>query len=369
MSALFSPIALRDLTLDNRIIVSPMCQYSGEQGKTSSWHAMHLGTLALSGAGGLIVEATGVAPEGRITHGCLGLWDDAQEQAFAETLAAVRAWSGMPIGIQLGHAGRKASAGRPWEGGAPLGQAEGAWRCIAPSAEPFDAGWPVPEALDRDGMKRTIADYVQAVTRAARLGFDLIEIHAAHGYLLCQFLSPLANKRGDEYGGGIDNRMRFPLEAAEAMRAAWPAERPMGARLNGTDWLEGGITTEEAVRFAGALKEIGLDFVCVSSGGNSAAARIPVEPGYQVAQAAEIKRATGIATMAVGLIANAQLAEEIVASGKADMVAVARALMDDPRWPWHAADALGAEIDVAKQYVRARPKLWPGAAFRKAGVE
>ncbi len=366
MPALFDPIQLSGLTIGNRIIVSPMCQYSADAGAASSWHAMHLGTLALSGAGCLIAEATGVAPEGRITHGCLGLYDDATEQALGETLKAVRTWIDMPIGIQLGHAGRKGSAQRPWEGGAPLGDVEDAWRCIAPSAEAFNEGWPAPEALDKEGLKGAIADFTQAVERAARLGLDLIEIHCAHGYLLSQFLSPLANKRGDEYGGSLENRMRFPLEVATAMRAAWPAERPMGARLNGTDWLAGGITTEEAVAFAGGLKEVGMDFVCVSSGGNSARAKVPVSPGYQVAHAAEIKSATGIATMAVGLIVDARHANEIVESGLADMVAVARALMDDPRWPWHAADALGAEIEVAPQFVRARPDKWPGAALRES---
>jgi 2,4-dienoyl-CoA reductase-like NADH-dependent reductase (Old Yellow Enzyme family) len=365
MPALFDPIQLRDLTLSNRVIISPMCQYSATAGSASSWHAPHLGQLAQSGAGCLIIEATAVSAAGRISEGCLGLYDDANEQALAEVLKSVRAWSAMPIGIQLAHAGRKASVRRPWEGGAPLAAAEGAWSSIAPSPEPFNDGWQNPEALDRSAMKKVIGEYTQTVARAGRLGLDLIEIHAAHGYLLSQFLTPLANKRADEYGGSQEKRMRFPLEVASALRAAWPAERPMGMRINGTDWLDGGITAADAIAFAGALKDIGMDFVCVSSGGNSAKAKIPLSPGYQVALAADIKAATELPTMAVGLIVDAHHADEIITSGQADMVALARAILDDPRWPWHAADSLGVSLDVAPQYARARPETWPGAAFRK----
>ncbi|MDP6473898.1 MAG: NADH:flavin oxidoreductase/NADH oxidase [Alphaproteobacteria bacterium] len=367
MPALFDPILLRDLQLDNRVVISPMCQYSADAGSASSWHAMHVGQLAQSGAGCLILEATGVAAAGRITKGCLGLYSDANERAFAALLESVRAWSAMPIGIQLAHAGRKASSQRLWQGDGPLAAAEGAWPCIAPSPEPYDEGWHRPEALDREGMKSVIGEFTQAVARAERLGFDLIEIHAAHGYLLSEFLSPLANQRADEYGGSLENRMRFPLEVAAAMRAAWPARRPMGARINATDWLQGGITVREAIAFAAALEEIGLDFVCVSSGGNSAAAKIPAVPGYQVALAAEIKAATGLAAMAVGLIVDPHQADEVVRSGGADMVAIGRTALDDPRWPWHAADSLGVPLDVAPQFARARPATWPGAAFRKGG--
>ncbi|MDA0230151.1 MAG: NADH:flavin oxidoreductase/NADH oxidase [Proteobacteria bacterium] len=365
MPALFDPLQLRGLTLSNRVIISPMCQYSAKEGSASSWHTPHLGQLAQSGAGCLIIEATAVSAAGRISQGCLGLYDDANEQALAETLKSVRAWSAMPIGIQLAHAGRKASVRRPWEGGAPLAAAEGVWPSIAPSPEPYKDDWQTPEALDRSAMKKVIGEYTQTVARAARLEIDLIEIHAAHGYLLSQFLTPLANKRADEYGGSQEKRMRFPLEVATAMRAAWPAARPMGVRINGTDWLEGGITAVDAIAFAGALKDIGMDFVCVSSGGNSAKSKIPLAPGYQVALAAEVKAATGISTMAVGLIVDAHHADEIITSGQADMVAIARAVLDDPRWPWHAADSLGVSLDVAPQYARARPKTWPGAAFRK----
>lgn len=365
MPALFDRLQLRNLTLSNRIIISPMCQYSASAGSASSWHALHLGQLAQSGAGCLIIEATAVSSTGRISQGCLGLYDDANEQALAEALTSVREWSAMPIGIQLAHAGRKASVCRPWEGGAPLAETEGAWCSVAPSPEPFNDGWQTPEALDRNTMKKIIGEYTHAVVRAVRLGLDLIEIHAAHGYLLSQFLTPLANKRTDEYGGSQQKRMRFPLEVATAMRAAWPADRPMGMRINGTDWLDGGITVSNAIAFAGALKDIGMDFVCVSSGGNSANAKIPLTPGYQVRVAADIKAATGLPTMAVGLIVDAHHANKIITSGQADMVAIARAVLDDPRWPWHAADRLGVSLDVAPQYARARPETWTGAAFRK----
>ena len=367
MPALFDPIALRDLQLNNRIFISPMCQYSGEEGSASSWHAMHLGQLAQSGAACLIIEATGVSAAGRITKGCLGLYGDANESALAAVLKSVREWSAMPIGIQLAHAGRKASTQRPWQGDGPLAADDGAWTCIAPSPTAYNEGWHTPEALDRDGMKSVIGEFTQAVARAERLGLDLIEIHAAHGYLLSEFLSPLANKRADEYGGSAENRMRFPLEVATAMRAAWPAARPMGVRINGTDWLAGGIVIEEAIAFAGALKEIGLDFVCVSSGGNSAEAKIPATPGYQVALAGQIKAATGLAVMTVGLVVDPHHADEIVASGEVDMVAIGRSVLDDPHWPWHAADSLGVPLDVPPQYARARPATWPGAAFRKSG--
>ena len=333
MPTLFDPLQLRGLTLSNRVIISPMCQYSANAGSASSWHAAHLGQLAQSGAGCLIIEATAVSAAGRISEGCLGLYDNANEQALAGALKSVRAWSAMPIGIQLAHAGRKASVRRPWEGGAPLAAAGGAWSSIAPSPEPFNDGWQTPEALDRSAMKKVIGEYTQTVARAGRLGLDLIEIHAAHGYLLSQFLTPLANKRADEYGGSQEKRMRFPLEVATAMRAAWPAERPMGVRINGTDWLDGGITASDAIAFARALKDIGMDFVCVSSGGNSATAKIPLTPGYQVALAADVKAATGLLTMAVGLIVDAHHADEIIASGQADMVVMPRTASAPPsRW-------------------------------------
>lgn len=362
MSALFSPFALRGLTLANRIVVSPMCQYSAEDGAATDWHLMHLGGLAQSGAGLLVIEATGVTPQGRISPACLGLYDDATEAALARLLERIRRWSAMPVGIQLGHAGRKASTRKSWEVGQGrtrwLGPAEGGWTTCAPSAMPFAPGWPVPETLDAPAMQSIVEAFGAAARRAARLGLDLVEIHGAHGYLVSSFLSPLANRREDEYGGSLQNRMRFPLAVAEAVRQGFRADRPVGVRFNGTDWAEGGITPEEAVAFARALGAIGIDYADLSSGGN-AEVRIPLAPGYQVPFAEKVRRETGLATMAVGLIREPAQAEAIIAEGRADLVALGRAMLNDPRWPWHAAEALGASIPVAPQY-------WRGAT--SAGV-
>jgi 2,4-dienoyl-CoA reductase-like NADH-dependent reductase (Old Yellow Enzyme family) len=367
MSALFSPLTLRGLTLANRVVISPMCQYSADHGSASDWHIMHLGSMALSGAGLVIIEATGVEPRGRISPGCLGLYSDDNEKALARVLSIVRRHSETPIGIQLGHAGRKASINVPWRGGKPLTAAEGAWATVGPSALPFDAGWHVPAALDRAGMKQIIDAFVAAARRAERLGLALIEVHSAHGYLLSQFLSPIANRRTDDYGGSLENRLRFPLELLGALRQAWP-DKPLGARLNGSDWVEGGIDIEQAVAYAAALKKIGVDYVCCSGGAQSPAQKIPVAPHYQVPFAAEIKKRTGIATMAVGMITDPKAADGIIAKGEADLIALARAVMDNPRWPWHAADLLGAELAVVKQYERARPKLWPGARLVRPNI-
>lgn len=362
MSALFSPFVLRGLTLANRIVVSPMCQYSAEDGAANDWHLMHLGTMAQSGAGLLVIEATGVTPQGRISPACLGLYDDATETALARLLERIRRWSATPIGIQLGHAGRKASTRKSWE----IGQGrsrwllpeEGGWATCAPSAIPFAPGWPVPEALDAPAMGAIIEAFGAAARRAARLGLDLVEIHGAHGYLVSSFLSPLANRREDGYGGSLENRMRFPLAVAAAVRQGFRADRPVGVRFNGTDWAEGGITPEEAVAFAHALGAIGIDYADLSSGGN-AEVRIPLAPGYQVPFAERVRREAGLATMAVGLIREPAQAEAIIAEGRADLVALGRAMLHDPRWPWHAAEALGASIPVAPQY-------WRGAT--SAGV-
>ncbi|HZS84508.1 MAG TPA: NADH:flavin oxidoreductase/NADH oxidase [Stellaceae bacterium] len=362
-SQLFTPIALRGLTLANRIAVAPMCQYSAEDGSASDWHILHLGHLSLSGAGLLMTEATAVERAGRITPGCLGLYSDANEAALARALAACRKWGNMPIGIQLAHAGRKASCDVPWRGGKPLAPGAGAWPTVSASAVPFDEGWHTPAALDRAGMARITAAFVQAAERARRLGLDLVELHSAHGYLLHQFLSPFSNRREDEYGGSLENRMRFPLEVAAALRAAWPQEKPLGIRISASEWTEGGFTIDEAVAYCRELKAIGLDYVCVSSGGNYAKARIPMAPGYQVPLAARIRRETGMATRAVGLIVDPHHAERIIATGEADMVALARAFLDDPRWPWHAAEALGATAAYPPQYLRSRRDAWPGASY------
>ena len=367
-SALFQPISLRGLTLPNRIVISPMCQYSAEDGSATDWHMIHLGSLSLSGAGLLIVEATGVEPRGRITHRCLGLWSGANEAALARVIAACRRYGNTPMGIQLGHAGRKASVHPPQLGGRPLGPDEEPWTTVAPSPLPFEPDWHVPEALDRSGMDAVVAAFVQAVQRAARIGFDLVELHAAHGYLLSEFLSPLANRRDDDYGGSLKNRMRFPLDVFEACRAAWPADRPMGVRCNGSDWQEGGLEPDDAVAFARALKSLGCDYVDVSSGGN-VNARIPLRPGYQVPFAARVKAEAGIPTMAVGMIREPRLAEKIVASGQADMVALARGFLYEPRWAWRAAEELGAEAAYPPQYARAAPARWPQAFPQRSAAE
>jgi 2,4-dienoyl-CoA reductase-like NADH-dependent reductase (Old Yellow Enzyme family) len=362
MSKLFEPLAVGPMTLSNRITVAPMCQYSAVDGSMTDWHLQHLGSLALSGASMLVIEATGVTPEGRITHGCTGLYSDSNEAAMKRVVDLVRSVSPIRLGIQLGHAGRKASAERPWEGRGPL--RGNAWETIAPSAVPLADGWPAPRALDRAGMDGVRDAFVGAAKRALTLGLDFIELHSTHGYLLSEFLSPLANRREDEYGGSLRNRMRFPLEIAAAVREVWPRDRALGAKISGTDFAEGGWTPDDAVAYARELKRAGLDYVTVSGGGVVLDAKIPASPGYQVPYAERVRRESGIVTGAVGLITEAQQAEEIVASGKADFVSLARGMLFDPRWPWHAAAALGAEAVYPPQYERASPKLWPPGRSR-----
>lgn len=364
-SPLFSPLALRGLTLANRIVVSPMCQYSAEDGNANDWHMQHLGSLAVSGAGLLMIEATAIESRGRITLGCLGLYSDDNEAALRRVIAACRRFGNTPLGLQLAHAGRKGSAQKPWERIRPLAPAQGAWTTVAPSAVPLDDDWPLPHALSITELDRLVEDFVVATRRAMRLGLDLIEVHCAHGYLLHEFLSPLANRREDSYGGSLDNRMRFPLRVVAAMRDLWPREKPLGLRITGTDWLEGGVTVEDAVAFSRALKAIGCDYVCVSSGGIVPRASIPVGPGYQLELAARVRRDAGIVTRAVGLLAEPHQVEAVIASGQADMVAMARAFLDDPRWPWHAAEVLGANAAFPPQYERCRANLWPGAKLAR----
>jgi 2,4-dienoyl-CoA reductase-like NADH-dependent reductase (Old Yellow Enzyme family) len=363
-SALFSPIKLADLELDNRIVVSPMCQYSSDDGSATDWHVGHLGMLANSGAALLVFEATHVERRGRITHGCLGLYSDDNEAALARVLAHCRRIGTAKLGIQLAHAGRKASSARPWEGGLGLKAGEDPWETIGPSAVAFGNAWAAPRAMTRDDMERVREAFVASAKRALRLGFDAIELHMAHGYLLHSFMSPIANHRTDEYGGAAAARLRFPLEVARAVRAAVPRAVPLGARITGSDWTEGGMTPDDAVVLAKALKEAGFDFVCVSSGGIAAETKIALGPGYQVPFAEKVRREAGIPTRAVGLIATPKQAEDILAEGKADMIALARAMLDDPRWGWHAAQSLAAEVKRPPQYARAAPKLWPGAAYR-----
>jgi 2,4-dienoyl-CoA reductase-like NADH-dependent reductase (Old Yellow Enzyme family) len=365
---LFRPLALRGLTLANRIVVSPMCQYSAVDGEPQDWHLQHLGGFAASGPGLIMVEATGVEPTGRITPRCTGLYSDACEHAFGRIVRLVRGTGLAKIGIQLAHAGRKGSTAPPWLGGKPLPIDDAqAWRTVSPSAVPFAPDWPAPKAADDDDLARLRRSFVDAAERALRAGFDLVELHCAHGYLLHQFLSPLANQRIDGYGGSLDNRMRLPIEIIRVVRSVWPQEKPLGVRISATDWVEGGFNPDEAVRFVAAAKAEGIDYVCVSSGGMVPHGVPPaITPGYQVHLAEKVRRETGVVTRAVGLIADPHQAESILAEGKADMVALARAFLDDPRWAWRAADALG-EPSLAycpPQYKRARPDLWPGAAMK-----
>ncbi len=361
---LFEPLAVAGLTLRNRIVVAPMCQYSAQDGSATDWHAVHLGTLALSGAALVTVEATGVEPRGRITPHCLGLYSDANEEALARVLAVVRAVSDTPLGIQIGHAGRKASTARPWEGRMPLTAAQGAWETIAPSPIPAVEGGPAAREMTEDDMGDAIAAHKQAAERALRLGFDWIEIHSAHGYLLSSFLSPLSNHRTDQYGGSIENRMRFPLQVARAVREAWPAGRPMSAKINGTDWAEGGISPEDMVTYARALSEAGVDVVVASGGGIVETAKVPAAPGYQVPFAERVKREAGVITGAVGLITEPHFAQSLIADGKADLVYLARGFLFDPRWARHAAAELGVDLPYPPQYDRASPPKWaPGRDF------
>jgi NADPH2 dehydrogenase len=359
-SKLFEPIRLRGLTLPNRIVVAPMCQYSSVDGNASDWHLFHWTQFALGGAGLFVMEATGVSAAGRITPACLGLYSDDNEAAMARGLKAAKRYGSAPIGIQLAHAGRKASTyppGNP-KGMGSLAPEDGAWQTVSASAVPYDS-WHTPLALDAEGPARVKGEFVTAARRAVRIGLDEIELHMAHGYLMQQFLSPLSNRRNDEYGGDLEGRMRFPLEVFAAVRDAVPAEMPLGARINATDWADGGWTPDEAVVFARRLKNLGCDFVCVSSSGSTPAQKIPVAPLYQVPFAKRIRAETGMMTRAVGLILTPQQAEEIVADGAADMVALARAELDDPRWAWHAAKSLGADAAYPIQYRRAKFDVWP----------
>jgi 2,4-dienoyl-CoA reductase-like NADH-dependent reductase (Old Yellow Enzyme family) len=324
---LFTPIQLGGITLPNRIVVSPMCQYSAADGALSDWHTVHLGSLACSGAGLMIIEATGVTREGRISH--------------------------------------KGSTQVTWLGGKPLSSAESPWQTVAPSPVPFAEGWHVPHELTAQEIKGLADAFAAAAVRALRIGLDLIELHSAHGYLLHQFLSPLSNTRSDRYGGSLENRLRAPLEIARALREAWPRDRGLGARITASDWAPGGFEAADAATYARELKAIGFDYVCVSSGAGVSHARIKVEPGYQVGFAEQVRRQAQLPVMAVGMIVDPQQAEDIVAGGRADMVALARGLLDDPRWVWHAAERFGVKLDYPLQYRRAHPDQWPGAQLAR----
>jgi 2,4-dienoyl-CoA reductase-like NADH-dependent reductase (Old Yellow Enzyme family) len=356
-SALFQPLRIRNHELRNRIVIAPMCQYSAENGCMADWHLMHLGHLSLSGAALLTIEATAVEADGRITYADVGLYDDATEEAMARTLASIRRWSDIPLAVQLAHAGRKASTEVPWKGGAqfppdhPLG-----WQTVSASPISFTPNQTPPIALDREGIHRVCEAFAASAKRAARIGLDVIQLHAAHGYLMHQFLSPLSNHRTDEYGGSLENRMRFPLEIFDAVRAAYPAGKVVSVRVSGTDWVDGGWDIEQTIAFAKALEQRGCDAIHVSSGGLHPAQKIPVGPSYQVPLARAVKASVQMPVVAVGMIADFEQAEAIVGTGDADLIAIARAALYDPRWPWHAAAALGGSVRGPVQYLRSQPR-------------
>ncbi len=357
MSHLFQPWRLDALDLANRIVIAPMCQYSATDGKAGDWHMLHLGHLALSGAGLLILEATAISAEGRISPGDLGLYSDADEAALGRVVGAIRANAPIALAVQLSHAGRKASSRAPWHGGTQYRPDEpGGWKTEAPSAVPHAEGEDIPTALDRAGLDRIRRDFVAAAERADRLGLDGIEIHGAHGYLLHQFLSPLANKRQDEYGGSLENRMRFPLEVFDAVRAAFPVGKPVWMRISATDWVPNGWDIEGTVALSKELKLRGCAAIHVTTGGVSPLQAIKLAPGYQVPFAQRVKAEVGLPTIAVGLITEPEQAEAIIAQGEADAISIARAILYDPRWPWHAAAKLGAHVSAPKQYWRSQPR-------------
>ncbi|GHJ42230.1 NADH:flavin oxidoreductase/NADH oxidase [Streptomyces sp. TS71-3] len=357
MSALFEPCTLRSLTVQNRVWMAPMCQYSAaaegpEQGVPADWHFQHLAARAVGGVGLILTEATAVSAEGRISPFDLGLWNDTQTEAFRRINAFLKEQGAAP-GVQLAHAGRKASTDAPWRGGTPLGSEEGGWPVVGPSPVPFDEGHPVPAELTVEQIHGITEEFAAAARRALDAGFEVVEVHGAHGYLLSQFVSPHSNHRTDEYGGSFENRVRFGLEVVDAVRAVWPEDKPLFYRLSATDWLEeGGWTPDDTVRFAAMLRDHGVDLLDVSSGGNVPHVRIPVGPGYQVPFAARVRNETGLPVAAVGMITEAEQAEKIVSGGEADAVLLARELLRDPYWPRHAAQQLGVPAHVPDQYKR-----------------
>jgi 2,4-dienoyl-CoA reductase-like NADH-dependent reductase (Old Yellow Enzyme family) len=350
-SKLFSPLQLRSITFPHRVFVSPMCQYSSEDGMPNEWHFVHLGSRAIGGAALVCVEASGVTPEGRITPWDAGIWSDAHAKAWKPIADFIRAHGSVP-GIQIAHAGRKASCGKPWEGGKPLARGEGAWETLGPSGIAF-GDYPAPRAMTVAEIERTVEDFRKGAAHALAAGFDVVEVHGAHGYLLHNFCSPLSNKRTDDYGGTLENRIRLPLQVAKAVRDFWPSEKPVFYRVSATDWADGGWDLAQAIALARELKKIGIDLVDCSSGGNIATQKIALGPGYQVPFAEAIRREAQIPTGAVGLIADATQAEQIVSLGQADCVFLARALLRDPYWPRHAAKELKFDLPWPDQYKRA----------------
>lgn len=355
MSALFSPFSIGELELRNRIVIAPMCQYSAIDGNATDWHLIHLGQMALSGAGLLIIEATAVEPEGRITPSDLGIWSGNNVESINRLLTSIRKYSDMPIAIQLAHAGRKASCKVPWEGGKSLSPGQGGWVTKAPSPIPFAENDRTPNQLNKEGIASIKYAFVEAAKRSYELGFDAIEIHAAHGYLLHQFLSPISNQRDDEYGGTTKNRLRLTLEIFESVRNSVPMNMPVGIRISGTDWVDGGWDIDQSIELALELKKLGCAFIHVSSGGLSPHQTIPLKPNYQVHLANAVRKESGMPTIAVGLITEPLQAEKILLDEQADLVALARGMLYDPRWPWHAAAKLGAKVDAPPQYLRSHP--------------
>jgi len=354
-SELFQPIRMRGLELANRVVVAPMCQYSASEGIVGDWHLMHVGQFVVGGHGLFIAEATAVEPCGRISLNCPGLWNDEQMMAWKRVVDFAKTWGNTPVGIQLAHAGRKGSSSKPWDGGEQVGEADGGWQTVAPSGMPFDASRPSPQALTLADIEQLKQDFVAAAKRADQAGFDAVELHGAHGYLLHQFLSPISNRREDAYGGSLQNRMRMVLEVFDAVREVFPNDKPIGVRISATDWVEGGWDLEESIELAGALEARNCDYIHVSSGGLSPDQQIPLGPGYQVDLCAAITEETEITTIAVGMVSNALQAETIVRSGQSDMVALARGVLVDPHWTWRAAEALGCEAAYPRQYERALP--------------
>jgi 2,4-dienoyl-CoA reductase-like NADH-dependent reductase (Old Yellow Enzyme family) len=359
-SALFSPISMRELSIANRIVVSSMCQYAADDGNATDWHVMNLGQYAMGAAGLVMTEAAHVSAEGRITPRCLGLYNDDNERSLGRVVEFCKQYGVTKLGIQLAHAGRKSATRVPLDGGGPLDPNENPWQTLAPSALGY-ADWPTPKMLDAEGLAEVKQQFVESAERAVRIGFDLCELHIGHGYLLHQFLSPLSNQRDDKYGGSTENRIRFPMEVFEAVRAVWPDHLPVGVRVSATDWVDGGWTAEETVLFAKKLKAQGCDFIDVTTSGLDPRQQIPVGPGYQVPFAEQIKKEADLLTWAVGLITDAHQAEGIIASGQADMVALARGMMFNPRWAWHAALELGVDTEYSPMYQRCAPRNWKSA--------
>jgi 2,4-dienoyl-CoA reductase-like NADH-dependent reductase (Old Yellow Enzyme family) len=356
MPGLFDRLAIRDLNFSNRVFVSPMCQYSSEDGYATDWHLVHLGSRAVGGAGLIFTEATAVLPEGRISPQDLGIWDDGHIEMLSRIVGFIHE-QGSIAGMQLAHAGRKASTRRPWETPGTVPESEGGWKkVVAPSALRFADNYPMPQALTRDGTQEVIAAFAAAARRACQAGFRVVEIHAAHGYLIHEFLSPLSNKREDDYGGSFENRTRLCREIVAAVRSTWPKELPLFVRISATDWIDGGWDIEQSIKLAGELKQIGVDLIDCSSGGNVPHAKIPVGPGYQTAFAQKIRREAEVMTGAVGMITSPVQAEHIIRTGQADAVIIAREFLRDPYWPLRAARELEQPIAWPVQYLRAAPK-------------